>query len=204
MSWRRVTSQNDVMTSNNVSMAKTTMTYTREVRQRWGVFILLKSYMYEETPVNEVLYFFCSNSVVAWRAWTPGSLLFWTTVKMSRRPSRTSRWRMRLDITWDHRSVVLTSNFYQPRSRGDYTFGSVRPSVDALTGPKTFMITSPRSLLFRQVGYLVDHPFNFAMCDVHTVYTMWLASLWADSQLSQGPNCCESIHQLLQKSMILP
>ncbi len=38
-SWPQLTSQNDVMTSNNVSMAKTTMTYTREVSQRWGVFI---------------------------------------------------------------------------------------------------------------------------------------------------------------------
>ena len=38
--WRHgMTSQNDVMTSNNVSMAKTTMTYMREVRQRWGIFI---------------------------------------------------------------------------------------------------------------------------------------------------------------------
>ncbi len=27
------------MTPNNVSVAETIMTYTREVRQRWGVFI---------------------------------------------------------------------------------------------------------------------------------------------------------------------
>ncbi len=32
-------SLNDIMTPNNISMAETTMTYTREVRQRWGVFI---------------------------------------------------------------------------------------------------------------------------------------------------------------------
>ena len=35
-----VTSQNGVMTLNNVSMAKMTMIYTWEKRQRWGVFIL--------------------------------------------------------------------------------------------------------------------------------------------------------------------
>ena len=34
-----MTSQNDVMTSYNVSMAKKTMTCTQEVRQCWGVFI---------------------------------------------------------------------------------------------------------------------------------------------------------------------
>ena len=29
------------MMPNNVSVAETTMTYTREVRQRWGVFMLV-------------------------------------------------------------------------------------------------------------------------------------------------------------------
>ena len=37
--WRQDVSWCHRMTSNNDSMAKTTMTYTREVRQRWDVFI---------------------------------------------------------------------------------------------------------------------------------------------------------------------
>ncbi len=31
-----------------------------------------------------------------------------------------------------------------------------------------------------------------------------MLSIWADSQLSEGPNCCNSLYQLLQKSLILP
>ena len=37
--WRHDVSWHHRMTSNSDSMAKTTMTYTQEVRQRWGVFI---------------------------------------------------------------------------------------------------------------------------------------------------------------------
>ena len=46
-SWRQLMSQNDVMMPNNISMAETTMTYTREVRQRWG--ILFCAYMTNRT-----------------------------------------------------------------------------------------------------------------------------------------------------------
>ncbi len=39
--WRhRMMSWHHRMISNNESMAKTTMTYAREVRERWGIFIL--------------------------------------------------------------------------------------------------------------------------------------------------------------------